>query len=347
MSFFDYIKDRAIPLLIMGASIVFVALVVWVLGYNVSALVAVVLILLMALIAASVWDYLSKRRFYSELREALDSENEPVYLTEFTSKPGFREGQLTYEALEGATKEMNDHIASYRLASQEYREHIETWIHEIKTPIASARLTLSNNQDDPMTPSLEHDFDRIEGYIDQALYYSRSATVEKDYLIKKINLDELVKTVVKKNSRTLIEHGISPQLDNLDVEVYSDPKWLEFIVNQIVANSIKYRRSKDESHEPCVTFSARTTSDLFESEYVIFTIADNGTGIPKSDISRVFEKGFTGENGRRFARSTGLGLYLCKKLCEKIKLSIDISSTEGEGTAVSIRFPLSKMYFLK
>lgn len=350
----DYMKSRVIPLLILLAALVLVSLMLWVFDLPLGSIAAIDLLLVLAVIAAFIWDYLAKRRFYTELDSSLTAESETFYISELLNRPTFYEGQLTYDAIEDASKDMNDRIALYRLASDEYREYIESWIHEVKTPIAASKLTLDNmlaNQAETATRdvalSLESDLNRIESYVEQALYYSRSTAVEKDYLIKAVNLEALVKSVVKKQSRAFIEAGIVPHFENLDYTIYSDVKWLDFIIGQIVANAIKYRRPQTVEHTPEIRFTGVCDDTSFETTAITLNITDNGIGIPATDISRIFEKGFTGENGRRYAKSTGIGLYLGKKLSEKMKLRMTARSEQGSFTTISITFPLSKMFFLE
>lgn len=345
MKLSTYVKDKAIPLLLFAGAIAMIAVILVIFKLHWSAVLAVCGLFTLTAIAALFWDYLKRRRFYEALDKALEENDQSYYLTELIDRPAFVEGQLFYDAIEQASKDMNDRIAEYRLASDEYREYVETWIHEVKTPIAATRLIIANN-DDAILRAVDGELDRIEGYVEQALYYSRSTSVEKDYLIREIDLDSLVKGVVKKHSRVMIEQGISPRFEGLDRKVYADSKWLDFVLGQIVANAIKYHRPHTEGFTPEIAFTARCDEASFEGEKITLSISDNGIGIPAFDTGRVFEKGFTGENGRRYAKSTGIGLYLCKELCDKMKLRIFLTSVTEEGTTVSIEFPLNKMYFL-
>lgn len=349
MTPFQYIKSRIIPLSIIFATILLVALILCVFNLHYGVIIVISCLLFLGMCAAFTWDYLSKRRFYKDLAASLTSQTEKYYLSELIDRPGFYEGQLVFDAIEKATKDMNDRIALYKLASDEYQEYIESWIHEVKTPLSSSKLSLENNgnsESDPLTKALIFDLDRIESYVEQALYYSRSTAVEKDYLIKKVNLETLVKDVVKHQSRALIQAGITPRFEKLDYQVYSDAKWLNYILGQIVANAIKYHIPSSSTHQARLCFSAKSFNEGFENSCVLLEIRDNGIGIPSTDLPRIFEKGFTGQNGRLYARSTGIGLYLCKKLCSKMKLSLSASSEHGQGTTIAIKFPLSKMYFL-
>lgn len=231
---------------------------------------------------------------------------------------------------------MHENVKYYRDIQLDYREYIETWVHEIKTPIASTKLIIENNQNE-VTNKIDSQMDRIEGFVEQVLYYSRSNNVNKDYIIKPINLDNVVRNVIKRNYRDFIHKRIKLDIQDIDEIVYSDGKWVEFIINQIIGNSIKYSNNKEQMIR---IYSIKKTNS------VILTIEDNGVGIVTKDINRVFEKGFTGENGRRFSKSTGMGLYLCGKLCSKLGLKIGIESEVNRGTSVTLIFPLSGMVTL-
>ena len=327
-------------------AVVFAALVMLVYGVQTMIVVAICLLLLAAVCAGFAWDYLSRRRFYQELEKSIKGSNETYYVTEFVERPSFSEGRLVYDTLEQATKDMNDRIAEQRFVASEYQEYVETWIHEVKTPLAASRLIIEN-RDDSELQSLEHELDRIEAYVEQALYFARSTALENDYALKAVSLDSLIKEAVKKQSRILIEQDITPRFKGLETSVYCDPKWLDFIIRQIIANAAKYARPHAEGHAPTIVFSAERTDEGLDESKVILSITDNGIGVPAHDVKRVFEKGFTGENGRLHAKSTGIGLYLCKKLCTHMKLKISLDSIKGEGTTVHIEFPLNKMHFLE
>lgn len=346
MRFKTYLKDKTVFLLLLVLAMVVAALIMLVYKVEILVSIAVCALFFVAAFTGLIWDYVSRRRFFQELEKGTHNSSKAYYITEFIDRPIFLEGKLVYDCLERATKDMNDRIAQYRLASSEYQEYVETWIHEVKTPLAASRLIIDNYHAASLH-SLEHELDRTEAYLEQALYYARSTAVEKDYALKKVNLEVLVKNAVKKYSRTLIEKDIVPQFEELNYFVYTDPKWLDFVLGQIIDNSAKYPKTRSQEHVPQLSFSAKYLETGFDGGKVILLITDNGLGIPAHDTSRVFEKGFTGENGRTHAQSTGIGLYLCKKLCTQMKLGIDLCSTQGEGTRVVVTFPLNKMYFLE
>ncbi len=337
MKWTAYLRDQCLPIVIWALTAGFIVMMLGTLGVNSSAQSFLVIVLAVAGIACLLYGYFRRAGFYKELLARLESLDQKYLITEMIERPDFLEGKLLYDVMIQVNKSMNDRLASYRRASNDYREYIETWVHEVKTPIASSRLMIENNKNE-VTRSLETEISRIEGYVEQALFYTRSNSVEKDYIIKKVNLKEMISSCVKKNARALIESRISVQMQDLEEDVFTDAKWIDFIVGQILSNSIKYRRDQD----PQIKIFAEKKENSIR-----LSICDNGIGIPPQDIRRVFEKGFTGENGRRFTRSTGMGLYLCKKLCEKLGLSISLTSQVGQGALIEILFPKSKMFLLE
>ena len=178
--------------------------------------------------------------------------------------------------------------------------------------------------------------EEIDRYVEQALFYARSEDVEKDYLIKEISLEKCVNSVITKNKQGFILNSIDIEIGDIDKNIYCDSKWLEFILNQIIVNSIKYRNNEN----PMVKINSINIKNGIQ-----LIIEDNGIGIPQNEISRIFEKGFTGNKGRINSKSTGIGLYLCKKLCDKLGLLISIESKENLYTKVIITF--SKGSFCK
>ena len=231
-------------------------------------------------------------------------------------------------------KAMNEHIREYSAGISEYKDYIEAWVHEIKIPIAAAQMMVTNGVEDPK--ALQAELKSIESFAEQALFYARSNTVDKDYMIKRIKLMDTVQNLIRDKRYALRKAGAAIDLHDLDVEVLSDGKWLTFILNQIIDNSIKYRREEVPFKLEIFASSAKDSRTL--------VIRDNGAGIKSSETGRVFDKGFTGTNGRAGKKSTGIGLYLCRKLCLKLEHNIRVESSEGEGTSVMITFPLSSVY---
>lgn len=281
----------------------------------------------------AVWciDYQRKKYFYDFVKEQADSLDKKYLLPELLECPGFQEGKFFYEMIQEMSKSMTEHVGEYRKNSEEYKEYIEMWVHEIKLPIATGKMLLENHPGE-YSESLSEELDSIDGYAEQALFYARSNYVEKDYLLTKVNLEIVAKEVIRENKKGLLGKKIRVNLHDLNVEVYSDGKWLAFILKQILSNSIKYIGDG----ERCIEWYA-----VREKEKVCLYLKDSGIGIPLKDMSRLFEKGFTGENGRTGKKSTGMGLYLCRKLCEKMGHRIWVKSSEG--CEITIAFPVGSL----
>ena len=292
-----------------------------------NMLIFIVIAAIMAL------EFIKYKNYYDEVDSILENLDNKYLLPEIIKEANFIEGEKLNSILKEISRDMHENVKYYKDMQEDYREYIETWVHEIKTPIASTKLIIENNRNE-VTNKIDFQMDRIEGFVEQVLYYSRSNNVSKDYIIKQINLDLVVRNVIKRNYRDFIHKKIKLDIKDIDEIVHSDGKWVEFIINQIIVNSIKYSNSK----EPMISIYSTKKANS-----VMLTIEDNGAGIIDKDINRVFEKGFTGENGRKFSKSTGMGLYLCEKLCSKLGLKIIIVSEVNKGTKVTLIFPLSSM----
>ena len=334
MTLKTYLRDKLPYLLAMAFAVVFTAVLLSVLRVHPSAVAFLCLVFSLCGLIPLAAEGAVKLDYYREAAARLDALGEKYLFSELMDEAGFAEGEFFCEAMAAVNKSMNDHVSAARRDMSEYREYVETWVHEIKTPIASARLTLENHPWE-QTAALEEELFEIDGYVEQALFYARSGAVERDYLVKAMPLREAAANAVKKYARSLVGAGFQLELDGLDAIAYSDPKWVEFILGQLVSNAVKNR-----GPQPRLTFSQRV-----EAASVTLIVADNGPGIRPEDLPRVFDKGFTGQNGRMLAtKSTGLGLYLCKKLCDRLGLGLVLRSVEGRGTAAELTFPKSRFH---
>ncbi|MCT4598534.1 MAG: sensor histidine kinase [Vallitalea sp.] len=226
--------------------------------------------------------------------------------------------------------------------SDEFNDFITSWVHAVKIPIAASRLLIESNQElyeDNTLLSIENEIDRIERYVEQTLYYSRSSSFSKDYLIEEYNLNSLVKQSVKKFAKIFIAKKVSLSIDIDDsILVYTDKKWFNFILEQLFSNALKYSEDINGKIE---------IKALEDNKEIRLIIRDNGTGIKKEDIRRVFERGFTGFNGRYYEKSTGMGLYLAKKLAHKLGHKLSIESDVNVFTSVTIHMSVVGEYLLK
>ncbi len=195
------------------------------------------------------------------------------------------------------------------------------WAHQIKTPISSMRLNLQN-EDTPLSRTLQNDLTRIESYVNMVLAFLRLNSSSTDYVFKEYNLDNIIKDSVKKFSGEFITKKLSLSFEETNTFVLTDEKWLSFAVEQIISNSIKYTETGGVS--------------IYLENPKILCIRDTGIGIMDTDLPRVFENGYTGLNGRTDKRASGIGLFLCKQICNNLSHKIEIFSKVGEGTTVKI-----------
>ena len=247
---------------------------------------------------------------------------------EMLRQPEFLEGKLFYETMVQMEKSMNDEIYGQIRKNNEFKQYIETWVHEIKLPIASMRLLLKDYRGGSAR-TLKEQLARTESYVEQVLYYLRSQVPEKDYVIQEYSLRTVTDHVIGENKDSFIGNHVRIRQETEDVCVLTDEKWLSFMVGQILNNAVKYRQEE----APKIHLWSEEKQGITSLH-----IRDNGRGIAPEDLPRVFEKSFTGKNGRTGQASTGIGLYLCKKLSQRLGHRLEIESEEGCYTEVILSF---------
>lgn len=332
MTLAAYLRDRALSVAIAVVCALAMGGMFGVLGQGIDAAVLAVGIVLVCAALALGFDYARRRSFYQELDRVVDDLDRTYYAASLLERPEFLEGRLAHEALEAVGKTAADEVATHKQQADAYRDYVELWIHEIKTPIAAATL-MASDMHGAQAMRLKGELDRIEGYVEQALYYARSTSLSQDYAIREMRLVESVREAVRKHARYLIERGVTPVIEVPDdARVFADAKWLTFIVGQLVANAAKYGAAT-------IRFSMRSEGAGGYGSPLVLEVADDGCGIPAGDVPRVFERAFTGENGRRAGSSTGMGLYIVSELCAKMGLAVALASEEGTGTRVLLTFP--------
>ena len=330
MNFKEYIKDKIIYILVL--LFVVVTSEILLIPFNIHKFVKLyieVVPIIMFSICFFI-EYYKKNKYYNNLKNKLEDLKEKYLIAEIIETSNFCEGKILKEVLQETDKSMLENVNEYKHLSEDYKEYIELWIHEVKMPIATGKMIIENNKSE-ITESIDEELDKIENYIEQALFYARSNVTEKDYYIKKQSLKEIVNTAILKNKRSLLQNKVKLNLHELKGQVYTDSKWCVFIINQIIQNAVKYGKPNNKEIE---------IFDKSNKENTVLYIKDNGIGIREGETVRVFEKGFTGTNGRKIGqKSTGIGLYLCKKLCDKLGLKIELDSKENIGTEIRIIFP--------
>ena len=282
-----------------------------------------------------LYPYFRKKSFYNELLNNLKELDQKYLILETLPQASFYEGKLLSEILYEVDKSMFENISKYKENTDDFKDYLEMWIHEAKIPISSLTLMLHN--DNKIDKKYLEQIKRLDNYIDQVLYYVRSNYTEQDFVFKEMSLEKLISNVALKNKDDLLENKIDLYVDVKDITVSTDPKWLEFILNQIINNSIKYKNTKIKNSY--IKIEAHEAKDTIK-----LSITDNGIGILEKDLSKVFNKSFTGENGRLRIKSTGMGLYIAKKLCTKLGHKIEITSEVNKMTIVTITFGKNNFY---
>ena len=335
MKFGSFLKDRLYSIIIALFCYFIILLVLLAYKSDKAIVIAITIILLVTYILLFLTDFFRKQKFYTDLLTNIENLDKAYLVLETLNRPEFYEGELLCQALYEIDKSMNENVRIEKEQLLDNKEYIEMWIHEVKRPLASLVLTL-NNQKNILDRKTKNILKRLEDYVDQVLFYVRSENAEKDYFIKEVDLSKVIKNVGIKNMDDLLDNKVEFIVDKTNYKVFTDSKWLEFILNQIINNSIKYKRNIDNSY---IKIYVKDNLDT-----TVLIIEDNGIGIKSSDIRQVFDKTFTGTNGREKTTSTGMGLYIAKNLCKKLGHKIEIESKENEYTRVFITFAKNKFY---
>ena len=281
------------------------------------------------LIVYSAVCYLARKKRLDRLLDMTEQLEERYLLPEVMDVPKRAEEEVYWRLLKMAGKSMLEKTGEVRREQNEYREYIEQWIHEVKTPVTAMKLLCENNAL-PCSRELSSQLEQISRLTEQVLYYARSNHAEKDYFIREIRLSDVVHAAIADNRSLLRQNNVSIEAELPDHTVYTDDKWVRFILNQLIGNSIKYH-----ARQPALRFFT-----VEENGQVLLSVEDNGIGIPQSDLPRIFEKGFTGRNGRTVPSATGIGLYLCRRLCEKLGIGLSAYSN-GTGTTMTLSFHIN------
>lgn len=333
-----FLKDKIIYIILLILTII--SIEIFLIPYDVQLYIKIYVpvAICLAFFIGFFIEYYSKEQYYNTIKTRMEDLQEQYLITELLPKTNYVETKMMEDIIKDMGKSMLENVNMYKYLQEDYKDFIELWIHEIKIPIATSKMIIENNKNE-VTENINEEIDKIENYTEQALFYARSNTVEKDYIIRKIELKDIVNASILKNKTQLIQNKISINTKELDKIVYTDSKWCIFIISQLLQNAIKYSQSENKQIE---IYSKE------QKENTVLYIKDNGIGINKKELSRVFEKGFTGENGRITGKkSTGIGLYLCKKLCKKLCIGIEIKSEKELGTEVQLLFPRGSFFDTK
>ena len=320
----DRLKRIALQVICAGLA----ALFLFATGTQPGVLVILLIVFLLVFLTVNMLDFFQQRARLLELKSILDGLDRKYLFTECIPQPkGLFERRL-FDLVRLAGRDMTGAVSDAQASQKEYREYVERWVHEIKTPLTAARL-ICRELDGGTRRKLIAELSQIEAHVERALFYARAENPEQDCLFRQIELEEIVVQAIENHRSLLIQNCIQVEIEGLDCTVYTDEKWAVFILGQLLQNAARYR-----GEAPVITISAHPLG-----KQVRLTVSDNGIGIPAHELPRVFDRGFTGSSGRSRGGSTGMGLYLCRKLSGFLELGLEIASEEGKQTTVTLTFP--------
>lgn len=334
MTFAKYCKDRWWMFLTFAVSMGLIWIFLSAYHNSSQEKIVVFLICFLTFLIFCFTDFFRKRAFFNEMLQKTKELDKKYLITDVMEDCGFYEGAILQDILRDCNKSMAEEVAEYRQNSKEFREYIETWVHEVKIPVSSLRLMCHNNSE--MEEKMVSPLKQIDDDINNVLFYARSECSHKDYIIKEVNVKKVFTAVAVANRIPLQLLDAQIHTEGLDICVTTDEKWLEFILGQLMSNSMKYR---DPIRRLELEIFAKENEKVVEVHF-----KDNGIGIPAADLNRVFEKSFTGENGRSGAASTGMGLHIVKNLCDKLGHKISVQSQKGEYTEMILVFSKNRFY---
>lgn len=307
--FGDYLKSRVkILILLLGVEVVF-ASVYFLFDLPVVTVVYPLILSSVLILTAGIIDFLLVLNKHKKLQK-----------NDFPEPSGLLEKD--YQEIIGKLKEEQEY--SRQKTNSDYNNMVEyytIWAHQIKTPIASMRLQIQS-EDSDVARRLDGDLNRIEAYVEMVLTFLRLDSDSTDYVIKEIDLDAIIKPAIRKFARDFISKKLTMDFKPTETKVLSDEKWLSFVIEQVLSNAVKY------TNEGGIK--------IYMDKPGILCVEDSGIGINASDLPRIFENGYTGFNGREDKRASGIGLYLCKRICDNLGHKISAESEQGAGTKIRI-----------
>ena len=368
MTMSEYLSDRLGTIVLQAVFAVATAGFLYITGTESGIILLLAISWLLVFLCVRMTEFFKCRARLQELENIMSGLDEKYLFAECIPRGSSVYERRLMELSRRAGRAMIGAVSDARAAHREYREYVESWVHEIKTPITAAGL-ICRNVDSVTRRKLAPELAQIEAHVERALFYARAESPEKDFIIRRFRLSEIVEEAVERHRALLIQSGVVLDIcaaadgmtgiknehtdkaegdsgSNMEVGlehiVYTDDKWAVFILGQLLQNAARYRRESFGDHEiaedregaPVITLSAKRLG-----RQVQLAVSDNGIGIPAHELSRVFDRGFTGSNGRVRGGSTGMGLYLCRRLADCLEMGLQISSKEGVGTTVTLTFP--------
>lgn len=315
----DYLKFHKKSVILFFVCLLIFVMVFFLSNVPLNTVLYAGLLCLLAAFFIAAYDFVRYQRHHRELRrltEAIDSQ------IDYLPEPRNRIDEAYTEILRELHRQKRESESRAYLERKELMDYFTLWAHQVKTPIAAMGMILQNKNEDrrPEDRELAAELFNIEEYVNTAMSYVRLPDMSSDLVFEQVPLDDLIRRALKKYARMFISKKISADFTETGYTAITDEKWLSVVLGQILVNSLKYTPERGK------------VSVYMEGDCLV--LRDTGPGIPAADLPRVFEKGFTGHNGRIYGKSTGQGLYLCKTIMDKLSHNIEVRSEPGQGTAV-------------
>ncbi|AVP54923.1 sensor histidine kinase [Clostridium tetani] len=347
MNFIDFLKDRIAYIIVYLISISFVILTmhltlfIKVIDFPITNILYAYFVSIVILIIFLVYEYSKVRAFYKQLYEILNSENIMENIINIGEVRTI-EQKLFTQILKKLYKSYEDKVYKYKDIQKHYLDFINQWVHQMKTPVSVIDLILQEedtSEFNEILDSIGEENEKISQGLNIMLYNARINEFNHDFNVEDIDILLILRKVINDNKKLLIRHKIFPKISGETAIVQTDKKWIYFVINQIVINAIKYTAAT-EKDKKTINFNIKE-----DTTKIVVSIEDNGIGIPKEDLGRVFNAFFTGKNGRKTSESTGMGMYLSKRICEELGNEVYVESEEGKGASFYIAFYKSKNIF--
>lgn len=300
--------------------------VFWIDGFrNYSIIVYAAILSSCLLIGYLIYRYLTHRNFYKRLEEPHTSMDEFI-----EAGSGTPLATSLHLLLKSQFRQYQNDLHHYHHKLKDHIQFINQWVHQMKTPLSVIHLMIQDEDESRFT-AIGDELDRLKKGLDMVLYTARLDEFEHDFYVEILPLEKVLRSITSSQKRLFIRNRIFPSLQFEEgLSIASDEKWLSFVITQIITNAVRYTRT--DGNRKIFLKGFRCDSN------VVLEVQDQGVGIPESDLPRVFDPYFTGENGRNFQESTGMGLFLVKEICEKLGHRVEIESTVNKGTMVRITF---------
>ena len=328
MLFFRYVKDQYHFFLLFLFMIGILFLFFYLENLPLEPFIQILIWMTLATAIYSLIDFISFRKKHialKDIKNALESQLLPLPNCTSQIEKDYQ------EVIHTLARQFSNSLSFADMKKSELDDYYTLWVHQIKIPLSALQLIVESENAFPAASRMQEEIVRIEHYMDMLLQFLRLESFSSDLLIQSYSLNEMIRRAVKKNREIFLRKKITPEIKVSSIKVLTDRKWISFILEQLISNAIKY------------TTNGYIQIYMDPKRKNTLVIEDTGIGIPAEDVPRIFERGFTGYNGRMQRKSTGLGLYMCKIIADRLSLSLSVFSEIEKGTRIAISFPDEKI----